>query len=144
MHDIKSLLDRHALHIAFVVAWVAMLGSLFFSEVLHLQPCVLCWYQRIAMYPLAIILLVAVLRNDRAIYNYVLPLSIIGGLLSAYHYLLQKTNWVPVLTPCTLSVPCEALQINLFGFITIPFMALAAFSSITFLMWYIRNHDHRN
>lgn len=140
----KMLFDRYALHVAFVVAWVATLGSLFFSEVLHFAPCTLCWYQRIAMYPLAFILLVAVLRKDTHVYRYVLPLSIVGAAIALYHYLLQKTTWVMVVTPCTAASPCTELQIDLLGFITIPFMALAAFSSITFLMWYIRKqHEYR-
>lgn len=140
----EAWLNRYALHVAFTVAWVAMLGSLFFSEVLHFEPCTLCWYQRIAMYPLAFILLVAVLRRDTHVYRYVLPLSIAGAAIALYHYLLQKTTWLTVMTPCTAASPCTALQINLLGFITIPFMAFVAFGTITFLMWSIRNHEYRS
>lgn len=138
MSAVKVFLDRYALHSALVVAWGAMLGSLFFSEVLHFVPCTLCWYQRIAMYPLAIMLLIAVRRKDFGIHRYALPLSIIGAVIALYHYLLQMTTWITVLTLCTAASPCTALQINLFGFVTIPFMAFVAFSIITFLLWHIR------
>lgn len=139
----KAFLDRYALPAACVVAWVAMAGSLYLSEVLLLTPCRLCWFQRIAMYPLSIILLVAALRRDYGVYRYVLPLSIIGGLIAAYHYSLQKTTLWSALAPCSLDNPCSAVQINWLGFVTIPLMSFVAFSIITFLMWYIRKqYEH--
>src|SRR5687768_4615142 len=75
-------------HIALFAAWVATCGSLFFSEVLGWRPCVLCWYQRILMYPLAILLAIAIIRRDRGLHVYVLPFSIAGIGVSLYHYLL--------------------------------------------------------
>ena len=121
----KSLL------VSWVAALIATLGSLYFSEVMHFVPCTLCWYQRIFMYPLAIILGIAVYRNDRGIYKYVLPLSIIGILISGYHTLLQKIPYLQQFEMCTSGVPCSKDYINWLGFITIPLLALIAFITIT-------------
>jgi disulfide bond formation protein DsbB len=120
-------------HIALLAAWIATCGSLFFSEVLKWQPCLLCWYQRILMYPLAIILTVAILRNDKGVHWYVLPLSLTGMVTSLYHYLLIKTDLF-VVPPCTGGVPCNVDYIDIFGFINIPFLALTAFTIISFMM----------
>lgn len=124
----KSLL------LAWIAAIIATLGSLYFSEVMHFIPCTLCWYQRIFMYPLAIILGVAAYRNDRGIYKYVLPLSIIGILISGYHTLLQKITYLQQFEMCTSGVPCSKDYINWLGFITIPMLALIAFIIITISM----------
>ncbi len=117
--------------IALLTAWTATLGSLYLSEVLHFIPCSLCWYQRILMYPLAIILLVGLIRRDRGIFYYVLPFSIIGIFISTYHYLLQKTDIFTSSAVCDTGIPCTTTWINLFGFVTIPFMALTAFLIIS-------------
>jgi disulfide bond formation protein DsbB len=87
--DLLELISRHG---ALLAAWVATCGSLFLSEVIGWTPCVLCWYQRILMYPLTVILAVGIWRRDRGVYLYVLPLSILGVGTSLYHYLLIKTD----------------------------------------------------
>ncbi|WHY66112.1 disulfide oxidoreductase [Neobacillus sp. SuZ13] len=121
----KSLL------LAWIAAIIATLGSLYFSEVMHFIPCTLCWYQRIFMYPLAIILGVAVYRNDQGIYKYALPLSIVGLLIAGYHTLLQKIPYLQQFEMCTSGVPCSKDYINWLGFITIPLLAFIAFMIIT-------------
>jgi disulfide bond formation protein DsbB len=113
------------------VAISATVGSLYFSEVRAFVPCVLCWWQRIAMYPLVVVLGVATFRQDRGAWVYALPLAVIGLGTSVYHYLIQK---VPGLAPpamCAVGVPCTAQYVNYFGFVTIPFMAGVAFLLIT-------------
>jgi disulfide bond formation protein DsbB len=120
-------------HIALLAAWIATCGSLFFSEVLGWQPCVLCWYQRILMYPLAILLAIGIVRRDRGLHKYVLPFSITGIGVSLYHYLLIKTDWLPP-PPCAVGVPCTVDYLDWLGFINIPFLALAAFLIITCMM----------
>ena len=100
---------------------------------LHFVPCTLCWYQRILMYPLAIILLVGLLRGDRGVFAYVLPFSIAGIGVSTYHYLLQKTEIFASSAVCDTGIPCTTTWINLFGFMTIPFLALLAFLTISFV-----------
>lgn len=124
----KSLL------ISWIAALIATLGSLYFSEVMHFIPCTLCWYQRIFMYPLAIMLGIAVYRNDLDIYKYVLPLSVIGMLVSGYHTLLQKLPFLQRFEMCTSGVPCSKDYINWLGFITIPILAFIAFTIITISM----------
>jgi len=110
-----------------------MLGSLYLSEILKFVPCTLCWYQRILMYPLAIILLVGVLRRDKGVFLYVLPFSILGIGVSTYHYLLQKIDLFTHSAVCNSGIPCTTTWINLYGFVTIPFLALAAFLAITLM-----------
>jgi disulfide bond formation protein DsbB len=121
----KSLL------LSWLAAVIATLGSLYLSEVLHFIPCTLCWYQRIFMYPLAIILGIAFYRNDKDIYRYTLPLSIIGMMISGYHILLQKVPYLQQFEMCKTGVPCSKDYLNLLGFITIPMMAFTAFTMIT-------------
>lgn len=125
------VLRRYAPYLALVAAWTAMLGSLYFSEVRHLVPCGLCWYQRVIMYPLAVILVVGVLRGDRGLHLYVLPFSLFGTVVSAYHYLVQKTDLFDHAIACQMGVPCTAIYIHWLGFITIPMLALTAFVIIS-------------
>ena len=119
---------------AWLASITAMIGSLFFSERMGFVPCTLCWYQRILMYPLVLFLGIAFYRNDRGIFKYVLPMSVIGMLTSGYHYALQKNPSLDEFSACTSGVPCSGQFINWFGFVTIPFLALIAFIFITIMM----------
>lgn len=117
---------------AWLVAAAAMAGSLYFSGS-GLEPCRYCWYQRIAMYPLVFVLGVAVIRRDLEVWRYVLPLSIVGGLLSTYHAALQLQPALEV-SECAVGAPCTLRYFAVFGFISIPWMAGAAFLWITTLV----------
>lgn len=119
---------------AWIISITAMSGSLFFSERMGFVPCTLCWYQRILMYPLVILLGIAFYRNDKEIYKYILPISSIGVLMAAYHYALQKIPSMNEFSTCTSGVPCSGQYINWFGFVTIPFLSLVAFTMITIAM----------
>ena len=121
-------------YVAWAQALIATLGSLFFSEVLLYPPCVLCWYQRIAMYPLVIVIGVAILRRDRAPYQVVLPLSVIGLAIAVYHNLLYFGVLPEAVTVCRAGISCTARYFEWFGFISIPQLSLAAFTVITALM----------
>lgn len=123
-----------ALYAALLAAWVAMLGSLYFSEVRGFVPCTLCWYQRILMYPLAGLIAFGILRRDRHLPFLVLPFSLLGQGVSTYHYLIQKTTVFGAPTACAAGVPCTTVYINWLGFITIPFLAMTAFLIITIAM----------
>lgn len=123
----------YLLHLAWLMAFVSLVGSLFFSEVMKLPPCVLCWYQRIFMYPLVAVIAVGMIRKDKNLPYYVLPLSVPGLLLALYHTLLQWRILPEVIT-CTAGVPCALQQLNLFGFVNIPFLSLLAFVIITACM----------
>lgn len=124
----------YGLYFAWLVAIVATGGSLYFSEVMGFIPCKLCWFQRIFMYPLVFVLGIASYRQDRSIVGYVLPLTIVGGSISLYHYLEQKVPGFGNPGFCAVGVPCTVEYINWLGFITIPFMALTAFTLITIAM----------
>lgn len=129
---IYSAISPNALILAFFVSLFATCASLFLSEIAHFVPCKLCWFQRIFMYPLVLVLGIASFKNDFEVKKYVLPLSIIGALIASYHYVLQMS---PIPLPCTDEVAsCAAKQFAHFGYITIPFMALVAFSLIAVLM----------
>lgn len=132
-----------SLVLSWLTAITAMLGSLFFSEVMHFIPCTLCWYQRILMYPLAVLIGIAFYNDDRRIYKYVLPLSIIGMMISGYHYSLQKIPFLQKFEVCTSGVPCSGDYINWLGFITIPLLAFTAFTIITASMFMLRKQYNR-
>lgn len=124
-----SLLDevsRLALWLAWLVALVTTLGSLYFSEIAHFTPCKLCWYQRIAMYPLAIVLLIAAKRRDNSVAWYVVPVATIGALFAVYQTQLQAFPHQHS-SFCTLTEPCTVRYVWEFGFVSLPFMALSAF-----------------
>ena len=119
---------------AWLVASVSMLGALFFGEVMHLPPCVLCWYQRIAMFPLVLILPVGLFPFDRKVVLYTLPLAVIGWLFAVFHMLLIAGVIPESIKPCTQGVPCSEKVIEWFGFVTIPLLAVLAFSIILALL----------
>lgn len=133
----KKLLNNisvETLHYGILLqAGIAMAGSLFFSEVMNLPPCVLCWYERIAMYPIVILVAIGILRNDRKLFISVLALSLPGLIISLYHNLLYWKIIPESIAPCTLGVSCTTQYFEWFGFITIPFMAMTAFTIITAL-----------
>ncbi|MCD0159831.1 MULTISPECIES: disulfide oxidoreductase [Deinococcus] len=118
-------------YVAWLQAVVATTGSLYFSEVMHLPPCTLCWYQRLMMYPLVFVLLVSLLTQDTRLRAYSLPLSVTGLLIAAYHNLLYYGVIPEGLTQCAAGVSCTARQIEWLGFITIPLLSLTAFTVIT-------------
>lgn len=127
------LLRTYHLQFAFALAAIATIGSLFLSEVLLLPPCVLCWVQRGLMYPATVILGIAAYSNNRNLTKYAAALSLLGMLIAGYHYFIQ---WFPQweLSVCSFGNPCTNRDFVLLGFITIPFMSLAAFGGITFLL----------
>jgi len=112
---------------AWIIALVATVGSLFFSEVMQLPPCVLCWYQRIAMYPLVLIIGVGIILRDRRMKNYALPVSLIGLGIAVYHNLLYYGILPESVAPCTQGISCTSVQLEWLGFITIPLLSLTAF-----------------
>ena len=121
-------------HLAWLQAVIATGGSLYFSEVMKFSPCILCWYQRIAMYPLVVILTAGVLLRERRLSLYVLPLSLIGLAIATYHTLLYYGVIPEEIGPCTGGIPCNARFINWFGFVSIPLLSLIAFTVITLAM----------
>lgn len=129
-----KLLNENLTRLSLLIAALATSGSLYFSEIAHLPPCMLCWYQRICMYPLVVILAVGIWKKDKNIPFFVLPLSIIGTIISIYHNLLYYKIIPESLAPCTLGISCTTKQIEWFGFVTIPLMSLFAFIAIDLLI----------
>lgn len=123
----------NAYAMAWFVALLATAGSLYFSEVAGFEPCRLCWYQRIAMYPLVILLGIAAARRERAGAFYAIGLAAIGALVSTYHVALE---WFPSLDSgaCSATTPCTLIWFRVFGFISLPTLALTAFLLILALM----------
>jgi len=128
--QVAEIIGASGLWLAAVVALGATVGSLYFSEVANYLPCTLCWYQRIAMYPLAVITVIAAIRNDRRVIWYAVPIAAIGAVIAGYHYLIE---WRPSLDGgvCSAAGPsCTDIWFREFGFVTLAFMALAGFIAI--------------
>ncbi len=114
-----------------------MVGSLYLSDFVGFIPCRFCWYQRIAMYPLVLVLGVGLVRGDGGVWRYAIPLSIVGFLIAAYHVALQYQPHLEILS-CATDAPCSVRYVAVFGFISIPAMAGAAFLLITALLLTVR------
>ena len=112
------------LHLLVVLA--SIFGSLFFSEVMKFAPCNLCWYQRLCVYPMALIIMTGLYLKSKDTVLFLLPLSITGLIVSIYHNLVYY-KFITVIVPCTESAPCSAQQLNWIGFVTIPLLSLLTF-----------------
>lgn len=142
-----KLIQKNALSLAWLGALVATVGSMIFSEVLKFPPCVLCWYQRAMMYPLVAIIGVAIYKKDRNILIPAFILIAIGWLISVYHNLLYYKIIPESAAPCIAGISCTTKYIEWFGFVTIPFLAFAGFTSIFILLtiyWRTQKNDERN
>ena len=122
------------LFLCWLVASVSATGSLFFSYVMEFAPCVLCWYQRIFLFPLVIILAAGLFPVDKSVVKYALPLAIAGWLTAAYHNLLYAGIVPESIQPCSKGVSCTEEYIDLFGFLSIPMLSLLSFSTIITLL----------
>ncbi|MDE0846971.1 MAG: disulfide bond formation protein B [Actinomycetota bacterium] len=138
-----TLVRRLAGEIVVLLTIGAMLGSLYISEIGNLIPCRYCWIQRIAMYPLALILSIAWLTRDKGVRKYAVPLSVGGLAFSSWHYLLHVFPSLEESTACNLLNPCTIKYIWKFGFVSIPYMAASVFLLVTLLLVGYRNHNHR-
>lgn len=138
----KILTKDNLIIIAMIQVVVATLGSLFFSEIIHFIPCVLCWYQRICMYPLVVILAVGIYEKNKNIHKYVLPLSITGMVVAFYHNLLYY-NMIPESAySCQAGISCTTKYIEWLGFITIPLLSFIAFTVINICMIIYARRSH--
>lgn len=126
-----------------LIATISTFGSLFFSEIMELTPCVLCWYQRIFMFPLPIILFIGLFPVDKQVVRYALPVAIIGLLFTVYHCLLFFGVIPESLQPCSQGVSCKDANMVLFDFLPIPLLSLASFLAITILLLIIRARTYK-
>ena len=134
MAQLGRSVQRIALWAAFAVAATATAGSLYFSEVEHFVPCRFCWFQRIFMYPLSIVLLVAAIRRDRAVKYTAGPIAGIGALISTYHVGLER-GWFEESSSCDPKVPCSVPWFEQWGFFTLASMAFCGFLAILALVF---------
>ena len=136
--DKESNSDWTLIFLCWMVASVSTLGSLFFSEIMELPPCALCWYQRIFMFPLVIILLVGLFPFDKSIIKFALPMAIAGWGFAFYHYLVYSGFIPESIQPCSQGVSCSETYLDLLGFLTIPMLSLISFSIIIGLLLILR------
>jgi disulfide bond formation protein DsbB len=136
--------DFRFLYAAWIVASLAMLMSTFFSEIMQLPPCTLCWYQRICLFPLVAIFAVGIVRRDHGVVSYALPLLCIGLGISIYHNLLYYGVIPEALSPCSQGASCTEVQLEWLGFITIPMMALAGFIALLGSLFAHQRSNTRN
>ncbi len=134
----ESTINWTLLLSAWGIAASSSLGSIFFSHVMGFAPCVLCWYQRICLFPLVIILAVGLFPFDGGVVRYALPLAIAGWLTAVYHNLLYSGIIPQALAPCTQGVSCTEKYIDLFGFLTIPMLSLIGFSILISILLILR------
>lgn len=136
---IRTHFERHGLKWATLMAFLGFLGPLVYSELLRFDPCFYCWYQRIFMFPLALILPLGVFRKETAVKPYGILLAVVGAAISLYHILLQWSVISSTSTPCGVvgqSVSCNSIFVHEFGYITIPMMAFTAFVAIIVFLVY--------
>ena len=130
---VRAFLLRRGPWLAFAIAATATLGSLYYSEIAGYTPCEMCWFQRGAMYPLSVLLLIAALRGDTRAWRYIVPVAAVGLLFSMYHYQLELFPDQPSM--CSTTVPCSVRWVDVYGFISLAFMAGAAFVSVLALQF---------
>jgi disulfide bond formation protein DsbB len=122
------------LFLAWLLAAASTLGALFFSEVMQLAPCELCWWQRVFMFPLVVMLPLGLFPPDRRVVRYALPLAVAGWGFALFHWLLVLGIIPETIRPCTRGVPCGVVTLEWFGFLNLPLMSLLAFSCIIVLL----------
>lgn len=132
MHEMHRAIADLALWLAALVATVTTAGSLYYSLGAHYVPCELCWYQRICMYPLSLMLLIAAWRRDLAVRRYAAPLVLVGIVIATYHTQLQA--FPEQRTFCDVNNPCSSRYVWEFGFVSLPLMALVAFAAVGVLL----------
>jgi len=141
LQRLRDVLGEQSLQLAFVVALVSTAGSLWLSEGAHFTPCRLCWYQRIAMYPMSVILGIAAVRRDVRVRIYALPVVLIGASISIWHVLVERFPSLESATSCDPANPCSLIWTKRFGYLTIPTMALSAFALLATLLLLAKETD---
>jgi len=131
------------LTMAWVTALIATLSAVFIGEVLGRTPCVLCWYQRIFMFPLVLVLGVACYRGDLGAWRYALPLAGVGAGFAAYHTLLYWRVIEPEIVACSAEASCSGAGMAIFGSIPLPLLSLIAFTFVVLSLFLVRFHSKK-
>lgn len=138
LKQINTYVKDYGIEFSLIITITAIVSSLYYSNIVGFEPCTLCWYQRIFIYPQAILLSVALFRKEKTIIPYSITLAVISSLISAYHYIVQRitdfNSQVSLATPCTLAGNCTSKFVFEYGYITIPLMALTVGISILLLL----------
>jgi disulfide bond formation protein DsbB len=132
--NMRKVFLNNGIYLAWIIAAISMFGSLFFSEVLLYPPCALCWYQRIAMYPLVVLLAVGMFQPIKNTVVFSLPIALVGWCIALFHNLLHYGIVSESASPCREGVSCATVYINWLGFITIPMLSFVAFSVIVIIL----------
>ncbi len=128
----KNNTKMYLLLAQFLISLTAIFGSLFFSEIMKFPPCNLCWYQRLFIYPIALIILSGLYLDSKETNKFLTPFIFFGLIISVYHNLVYY-KIIQIIVPCTESAPCMAQQLNYLGFVTIPLLSLLAFVALLIL-----------
>ncbi|MEK6873475.1 MAG: disulfide bond formation protein B [Nanoarchaeota archaeon] len=142
IYNIRNFISSNSILFAFILTIGATIGSLIYSDIIGLPPCDLCWYQRALIYPQVIILLVALIKKNKEVFDYVMGLNVIGIIISGYQYVMQMINYSG---PCPIGsggISCFAKDVFEFGYITIPLMSLTIFVVVIVLTW-MAKHEKR-
>lgn len=134
---------KSARPLAAAIACVAMLGSLYYSEVRHFEPCRWCWYQRICWYPLAVILVISVLRKDPNVRRYAWPMATVGLVIASYHHVIERYPDLADESSCSAIVPCSSPYFRVWGQFTIAAMSVMGLVSILVLLLIDRSWSRR-
>lgn len=139
-----NFVHKYILELLFWGTMAAVVGSLVYSEIVGFPPCDLCWIQRMMIYPQAIILLVAMKKKDKSIIDYLVPLSVIGAVVSLYQSLIQwGISGVSVLGCTAEGASCAKVYVREYSYITIPFMAFSVFVYVIVLKYVYYSHDKK-
>lgn len=141
--DLTNFVGKHALVLGLLVSLGAVLGSLFYSEIIGYEPCVLCWWQRVFLYPQLVLFTIATWKRDRDVFRYSAALSALAGVIALYHSYVYMGG--TSILPCTaLGGACSKVYVYAFGYITIPSMSLTIVIYLLFLYWANRLHENRH
>jgi len=141
--DVQIFLGRYALLLAFLISISAVIGSLFYSEIIGFEPCVLCWWQRVFLYPLVIIFGMAIWKKAPRAFLYAVPLTLLGALVASYHSYVSLGG--ASLLPCTaVGEACSKVYVMAFGYVTLPFMGLTVALYILLLAWADKIYKNEN
>lgn len=141
--DNRSNAPWTILFLCWLLAAVSTLGSIFFSEIMQFAPCILCWYQRIFLFPLVFVFTTGLFVCDKSVVRYALPLAAAGWFVALYHNLLYSGVIPESIRPCSKGVSCTEKYIDLFGFVTIPMLSLLSFSAIVALLFILNRRFPR-
>lgn len=134
MHKIIEFTQKYYLNLIFIITFMGVFGSLYYSEVMGLPPCLLCWYQRIFLYPMFFISAAAIAFSEKVSPKILMVLSVPGMLLGLYQYGMQKFGLGSGFISCSSDNPCSAIDLEYLGFITIPFLSFVAFAVINAIL----------